>query len=280
MTIQQPPTTEQVRAAWDGLADDFARYVTPATTGLARPVLRLLEVRPGTRLLDVGAGTGALSLPAARDGARVLATDLAPGMIEGLTGLARAEGLDNVEGRVMDGAALDLDDGTFDVAASMNGVSLFPDIGRGLAEMVRVTRRGGRVVLIAFGPVPTVEFIGFCMGAMKATVPGFTGLPTDPPPLPFQVADPEVMRGRLVEAGLRDVAVHTVTCDLEFESADHLWNTFRSSNPIGARFAADLTQEQEGQVRHVLDGMLRERSGGRPSAVLHVDINIGLGVVP
>ena len=228
----------------------------------------------------MAAGTGALSVPAGQNGAKVVATDLAPAMIERLNKRARAEGLSNVEGRVMDGTALDVDNDTFDVAVSVNGVSLFPDLARGLAEMVRVTRPGGRVVLVSFGPLPTVEFIGFVMGAMKATVPGFTPLPVDPPPLQFQVADTKVMRARLSEAGLRDVAVHTVTCDMAFDSTEHLWNTFRSSNPIGAQFVAALSGELQAEVKRVLGGMLRERFGGGATAVLHADINIGIGIVP
>ena len=57
----------------------------------------------------------------------------------------------------------------------------------------------------------------------------------------------------------------------------HLWNVFTSSNPIGAQLVGGLTPEQRTDVWQVLDGMLRERSGGGPGAVLHADINIGTG---
>ena len=80
-----------------------------------------------------------------------------------------------------DGHALELDDDAFDVAVSVNGVSLFPDMALGLAELVRVTRPGGRVVIVAFGPIQTVEFITFFTSAVQAAVPGVTPLPTNPP---------------------------------------------------------------------------------------------------
>lgn len=279
MTTTHVPTTEQTREAWDRLATGFDQYVTPETTTLAQDALRHVDLRPGLRLLDVGAGSGALSIPAARSGAHVVATDLAPTMIERLNERARSEGLLNLEGRAMDGQALELDDDTFDVAISMNGVSLFPDLARGLAELVRVTRAGGRVVLVAFGPLQKVEFITFVMGAIKATVPGFTPLPTNPPPLPFQVAEPDVMRARLSQAGLRDVKVHPLTWDLPIDSAEHLWNVFAHSNPIGAQVVADLPDELQIEVKQVLHGMLRERSGGAPPAVLHAEVNLGIGTV-
>lgn len=279
MTTTHVPTTEQIREAWNRLATGFDQFVTPETTTLAQETLRHVDLRPGLRLLDVGAGSGALSIPAARSGAQVVATDLAPTMIERLNERARSEGLVNFEGRAMDGQALELDDDTFDVAVSVNGVSLFPDLARGLAELVRVTRAGGRVVVVAFGPPQKVEFIAFVMGAIKATVPGFAALPTDPPPLPFQVADPDVLRARLSEAGLRDVEVRPLTWDMPIDSADHLWNVFTHSNPLGAQLVADLPEEVRTEVKQVLRGMLRERSGGAPAAVLHAELNLGIGTV-
>ena len=144
----------------------------------------------------------------------------------------------------MDGHALQFDDDTFDLAASQHGVSLFPDIDCGLRELVRVTRPGGRVLIVAFGPLHKAEFLTFFFGALRAAVPGFTGPPMDPPPLPFQVADPDLLRQKLVRAGLADVRVGTAVWDLPVRSAAHLWNVVASSNPIGAAVVADLTAEQ------------------------------------
>lgn len=278
MTIQSP-SIEQIRGTWNGIAGGFDEFVTPETMVLGKEVVRRLGLRPGSRLLDVAAGSGALSIPAARIGAEVVATDLAPAMIERLNARARAEGLSTVRGRTMDGHALELDDDIFDVAASMNGVSLFPDMARGLAELIRVTRPGGRVVIVAFGPIDKVEFIVFCTSAVQAAVPDVTPLPTDPPPLPFQAAHPGVLRARLVDAGLREVRIDTITWETAFDSVEHLWHVFTASNPIGAQMAAGLSDEQRAEVTHVLDGMLRERSAGAPGAVLRAEVNVGIGTV-
>jgi ubiquinone/menaquinone biosynthesis C-methylase UbiE len=189
-----PP--DQIRAAWDRLAEDFDRFTTPLNLRLAEDALGRVGLRPGMRFLDVAAGSGALSIPAARLGAEVLATDIAPAMIARLAARAREEGLGNLDARVMDGHALDLEDDLFDVTGSQFGIMLFPDLARGLSEVRRVTKPGGRVVVIAFGPPRTVEFLGFFIGGVTAVVPGFTGLGMDPLPLPFQVADREVLRSK------------------------------------------------------------------------------------
>ena len=223
------------------------------------------------------AGSGALSIPAARRGAEVVATDIAPTMIERLSARARAEGLANIEGRVMDGQRLILAGDTFDVSASQHGVTMFADLGADLAEMVRVTKPGGTVLVVAFGAPQKAEFLGLFVGAIKAVGPGFTGPPMAPPPLPFQLADPGVFRSKLTAAGLADAAVETITWDMPVGSAARLWNEVTSSNPIGAQLVATLTEAQRGDVLRVLDGILRERSGGQPGAVLQAEVNVGAG---
>jgi ubiquinone/menaquinone biosynthesis C-methylase UbiE len=98
------------------------------------------------RFLDVAVGSGTLSIPAARLGAQVLATDISPVMVERLRARADKEGLPNLETCVMDGQALELEEGSFDISGSQHGVSLFPDMPRGLRELVRVTKPEGRVI--------------------------------------------------------------------------------------------------------------------------------------
>lgn len=271
------PTIDQIREQWDAIADRFDRFVSPESTAFGEEALRRVDLRPGVRFLDVAAGSGALAIPAARRGADVVATDIAPAMVECLTARAQAEGLTNLEARVMAGDALQLPDDSFHVAASQNGVSLFPNLQAGLRELVRVTRPGGRVLISAFGALQRAEFIGFFMGAVKAAVPEFTPLPMDPPPLAFQVADPSRLSQELADAGLADVQVETVTWDMRFESARQAWDVVTSGNPIALQLIANLTDEQITAAQQVLDGMLRERSGGEPGAVLHNEMNIGIG---
>lgn len=270
-------TQERTRNAWDELAVGYDQFVTPSHSRLAEQALRLVGLRAGMRFLDVAAGTGALSIPAARLGAQVVATDISPAMIARLDERVRVDGLANVQSCVMDAHALDLEDDTFDVSASQYGVMLLPDLPRGLRELARVTCPGGRVLLIAFGPPNKVEFLGFFLSAMKAAIPGFRGLPMDPPPLPFQVADPARLREEMEKAGLGDVRVKTVDEQLPFQSAQHLWFWVTNSHPIGAGLVAGLTDAQVLSVQKVLDDMLRERAAGSRVAMLTNPVNIGIG---
>lgn len=274
----QAPTPIQIRDAWDVVADGFDRNVTPHTIEIGERLLSHIDLAPGVGVLDVGAGSGAVSIPAARAGAEVLAVDIAPTMVERLTERAEAEGLPNLRAEVGDGTALDLDDDSFDVAMSLNGVSLFPDLTGGLREMVRVTRPGGQVVVATFGPLPEVEFVGFFLGALRAVAPDRLP-PADQPMLPFRLADPATFQDTLVSIGLREATVDTLLWETTFESVDEFVDVIMPSNPLAGQLTAGLDDEQWDQVRQVLDGMLREHSGASASAVLRSQVNIGRGLV-
>ncbi len=137
-------STDGIRDAWDGIARGYDEFVTPSHMWLANEGLSRVGLQPGMRFLDVAAGSGALSVPAARLGAQVLSTDVSPVMLRKLEERAREEALD-LETRVMDGHALELEDDTFDVSGSQFGVMLFPDMPRGISELARVTKPGGHV---------------------------------------------------------------------------------------------------------------------------------------
>ncbi len=274
MTTQQ---VDSVQSAWDSIAAGYDEFVTPTHLWLGNEALRLVGLGPGARFLDVAAGSGALSIPAARTGAKVLSTDISPAMVEQLRARARREGLSNLECRVMDGHSLALEDDRFDFAGSQFGVMLFPDLPRAVREMRRAVRPGGRVFLVVYGDPGQVEFLTFCLGAIREVVPDFEGLPADPPPLPFQVADPAKLRRELEGAGLEDVRVETTVETLRFRSGQELWDWFVNSNPIAVELTGDLTDGERDRVRDALEDRVRERAGGPGTAVLTNPVHVGIG---
>jgi ubiquinone/menaquinone biosynthesis C-methylase UbiE len=273
------PQQEETRAAWDKVAAGYDEFVTPTYFGLGAEALHRAGLRPGMRLLDVAAGSGALSLSAARLGAIVTSVDISPVMVERLKARAREEGLD-VEAHVMDGHALDLENDTFDMAASEFGVMLFPDLPRGLREMARVTKPGGRTVVVAFGSPMRIEFFNFFIRAVQAAVPGFTGPPMDPLPLPFQVQDPEKLRREMVNAGLKDVRVEETSKEMKYQSGKQLWDWVTNSNPIVGTILGqlNLNEKQVTVIQEAMNDLIRDRAAGSGTAVLISPINIGIGM--
>jgi ubiquinone/menaquinone biosynthesis C-methylase UbiE len=263
---------------WDRIAPAYDSHVTSTHLWVSKEGLRRAGVGGGMSFLDVAAGSGALSIPAARLGAHVLATDQSAVMLERLAERARREGL-AIETRVMDGHALALDDAAFDVAGSQFGVMLFPDMPRGIAEMARVVRPGGRVLMNVYGDPRRVEFLGFFVRAIQAVRPDFTGPPLDPPPLPFQLQDPRRLHDELTAAGLSQVNVETTTETLEFRNGDELWQWLVSSNPIveGVLASLNLQHDERAAIQRALRALVQERAGESGVAELTNPINIGVG---
>jgi ubiquinone/menaquinone biosynthesis C-methylase UbiE len=269
---------EGTRAAWDTIAPGYDRTNTPTQMWLGNEGLRRAGLRPGMRFLDVAAGSGALSIPAARLGARVLATDQSGVMLELLEKRARDEGL-GVETRVMDGHALELDDNSFEMAGSQFGVMLFPDMPKGIREMTRVVKPGGRVLMSVYGDPHKIEFFGFFVTAIQSVRPDFSGPPVDPLPLPFQLQDPERLRTELATAGLSDVKVECITETTEFRSGEELWDWLIWSNPIVEMVLGELnlSGEERQVTESALGKLVRERAGSNGTARLTNPINIGIG---
>lgn len=197
--------------AWDDNVAEYEATAEPFTRPYATEALRLAGgVRPGEALIDIAAGTGALALQAAQQGAAVLAVDFSPGMVARLRArLVEGGHGETSRAEVMDGQALDLPDGGFDVASSMFGVMMFPDPHRGLAEMRRVLKPGGRAVIATWGQRYGGAGSPLFVEAVRAVLP-------DRPPPPFPAvamrwADASLFASDVQAAGFEHVALTSWT---------------------------------------------------------------------
>lgn len=152
-----------------------AREVIPE---LGAVLTQALRVQPNDSVLDVAAGSGNAAIPAARVGARVTATDLAPELFDAGRRDAAIAGV-KVTWLEADAERLPFDDGSFDVGMSCVGVMFTPSHQRSADELVRVVRPGGRIGLVNWTPG---GFIGKVFAAMKPyAAPPPAG--AEPPPL-------------------------------------------------------------------------------------------------
>jgi ubiquinone/menaquinone biosynthesis C-methylase UbiE len=275
-------TAEQdTRSAWDRIAPGYDRTNTETQLALGTYAAGRGELRTGMRFLDVAAGSGALAIPAARLGARVLAVDQSPVMLELLRARAHREGLE-IETRVMDGQALDLDDDSFDVAGSQFGVMLFPDMPRGLREMKRVVRPGGRVLMVAYGDPRRIDFLGFFIEVVRSLRPSFDGPPLDPPPLAFQLREPARLVSELASAGLADISVDTITETTEYGSGEALWDWILWSNPIVEDVLRGLgiSGDERARLGKAAGEAFRRRIDQGGAARLSNPVNVGVATKP
>ena len=110
-------------------------------------VIRSLSIEAGARVIEVGAGTG-LSFPAYPSHSQVVGIDLAPEMLERARYKIHRNGWRHLNVLEMDALDLTFADNSFDYAMAFHVVSVVPDAGRLLREMLRVTKPGGTVVII------------------------------------------------------------------------------------------------------------------------------------
>src|SRR5437763_718766 len=137
----------QVRAMFDRIAGVYDLLNSVMTVGLhhrwrARAA-DLAAVGPGSRVLDVATGTGDLAIELARRGCEVVGTDFSDEMLEHAR--AKAPGLRWEHANALE---LPYPDAAFDAATVGFGARNFSDLERGLSEMARVVRPGGRVVVL------------------------------------------------------------------------------------------------------------------------------------
>ena len=139
----------EVAAMFDGVAERYDLTNDVLSLGQTRlwrrAVARAVDAKPGERVLDLAAGTGSSSLPFVQAGARVVAGRLLPRHAPGRQ--ARPPDLDLLAG---DALQLPFADGVFDAVTISFGLRNVSDVDAGLAEMARVTRPGGRLVVCEF----------------------------------------------------------------------------------------------------------------------------------
>jgi SAM-dependent methyltransferase len=137
--------TNPNKALWE--KGDFTR-IAASMRESGEALVTTLGVTNGLSVLDLGCGDGTTALPAARLGANVVGVDIARNLVEAGNKRAKDEGLTNCKFQEGDASDLrNLQDRTFDLVVSVFGAMFAPKPFEVAKEMVRVTRRGGRIAM-------------------------------------------------------------------------------------------------------------------------------------
>jgi demethylmenaquinone methyltransferase / 2-methoxy-6-polyprenyl-1,4-benzoquinol methylase len=203
----------QVRAMFDRIARVYDLMNSLMTAGLhhrwRERAADLAAVGPGDSALDVACGTGDLAIELARrvgPSGRVVGSDFSESMLE--RARAKSPAVTWEWGNALD---LPYADGEFDAATVGFGARNFSDLDRGLAELARVVRPGGRVVILEITTPqrpPLSTFFSIWFDRIVPALGRFAGDPDAYAYLPSSVKRfpaPEALAEKLAAAGLTDV---------------------------------------------------------------------------
>lgn len=169
-----PPNIDAIKASMKAtwMAGDYGTFATFMEPGAAE-ILAGWQISAGSRLLDVACGAGQIAILAARAGVEVTGVDIATNSLAQARDRAAAEGL-AVQFDEGDAEDLPYPDASFDVVVSLVGAMFAPRPESVAAELVRVCRPGGRILMVNWTPT---GFVGHMFKAIARHVPPPAGVP-------------------------------------------------------------------------------------------------------
>jgi len=218
-------------AGWNAYSPQIRTWLREATDAL----LELADIRDGSRVLDIAAGAGDQTLDIAKrigPAGAVLATDLSPGILALAKANAERAGYGNVQTKVADGEDLAVPEASFDAAICRLGLMFFPDPIRGLREIHRALRPGGRACTLVFSRPEANP----CVGILVRTAMQHAGLPNNDPCQPgglLSLGKPGLIDELFRRAGFAGVATTTIAAPFRLPRArDYLDFARNSASPI------------------------------------------------
>ena len=252
MTAEMTPEMEalkaRLKATW--MSGDYGHFATYLEAG-ALEFLSRIPIEPGTRVLDVACGAGQIAIPMSRAGVKVTGVDIATNLIEQARTRAQAE---NLDARFEEGDAemLPYDDSSFDIVVSLIGAMFAPRPELVAAELKRVCRPGGKIIMGNWTPT---GFVGQMFKVHGKHVP--------PPALmapPVKWGDEETVRERFAD-GISHLRVsrHLYPFRYPFPPAEVVEFFRRYYGPTHKAFAA-LDAEKQAALRGDLEQLWIEHN--------------------
>ncbi|HKB60940.1 MAG TPA: class I SAM-dependent methyltransferase [Gallionellaceae bacterium] len=254
VTPEMETLKTRLKAIW--MSGDYGHFAQYLDAG-AMAFLRNLDIKPGDAVLDVACGAGQISIPAARAGARVTGIDIATNLVEQGRARARREGLD-INFDEGDAEQLPYGDATFDVVVSLIGAMFAPRPERVAAELARVCRPGGRIVM---GNWTADGFVGKMFKIQGKHVP--------PPPMmpsPVLWGNEDIVRDRF-NGGIAKLQLTRKLYPLEYPfPPTDVVSFFRTYYGPTNRAFASLDETAQARLHQDLEGLWSEHNLARNGA--------------
>jgi SAM-dependent methyltransferase len=221
----------QSAKGWNDKSAQIRDWLRDSTSAM----IEMANIKTGSRVLDVAAGAGDQTLDIAKrigPSGSVLATDLSPAILEYAKDNAQRAGYSNVETKAVDGENLAVEEASFDAAVCRLGLMFYPDPAKGLREIFRALKPGGRACTMVFSSPDKNP----CVAILVSTAFKHAGLPPRDPYQPaglLSLGKPGQIDELFQKAGFSEVATTKALAPFRLPSAkDYLDFIRTSAGPI------------------------------------------------
>ncbi|MDH5649538.1 MAG: class I SAM-dependent methyltransferase [Gammaproteobacteria bacterium] len=237
-------SAENNQPDWDAIAEKFDLWL-PHIAPVGASLIQALRAQAGDHIIDLASGTGEPALTLARqfNGAvTIVGVDAAEGMVRAAHNKVIQEKLSGIEFKKMPAETLTFGDNTFDKALCRFGVMLFEDPLKGLQEMRRVLKPGGRFALAVWSTPETMPTLCWSYKVFKDKVPE-----EQHPPIAkvTSMGGPDVLDDHLYRAGFTNFQVTKHIFNYDFKSFGDYWDTVEASDILKQQYDALDTKERE-----------------------------------
>ncbi len=247
MTFDPVSYKKAVKEEWGRAAGGWHKWIPEINAWLYEATEMMLDqagVCSRCRVIDIAAGDGGQSVVAAEragEEGEVLATDIAPEFIKLANSVAIKMGLPQLRAEVMDAESLVLPDNYFDAAISRLGLMYLPDLPKGLSEIKRVLRKGGKLSAVVFTTPEKTPFFSIPVKLIQEN----RGLPSPNPdqPGPFSLGVRGVLAEKLTAAGFQNVREQVLDAPLRFSSAEECVKWRREASGTMNQMLSGLNDE-------------------------------------
>jgi SAM-dependent methyltransferase len=234
----------KAQSVWNapgGRYDDISRSIADAI----EHAVERLRPRPGENVLDLATGTGWGSRVVAQrfPGVKVTGADIADQLLDHARSAATALQLE-IDYRHADAEKLPFGDGSFDAVVSTFGVMFAGKPEAAAAELARVVKKGGRVVLATWKNDSNLFHM---FGVMKAFMPP---PPQPPPPSPFEWGKPERLQELL--GATFELAIEEGTNRFRYGSGEQAWNLWVNHYGPARALATNLDDARRDEFRRAM----------------------------
>jgi SAM-dependent methyltransferase len=256
--MDQPPRND----VW-AAGDLYEPYVGRWSRRVAHVFVDWLGLPRGSRWLDIGCGTGALTQAIVEQAAPQAVTGLDPSAGFLAHARSRVPGA-HVRFDVADAQSLPQASASVDAAVSGLVLNFVPQPRQALAEMARVVQPGGVVASYVWDYAGRMELMRHFWDVAAALDPAARALDEG---RRFPLCQPEALRELFLQAGLADVALHTIEVPTVFRDFDDYWSPFLGGQGPAPGYAMSLSDERRAALRDGLRARLPTEADGRIALV-------------